>query len=95
MVTAAVDVIEEIRKARDELNRLINRFKVLEDVLKGFPTRNYVIHIRKYLETLKNKYLKRFEDEMVKLRKKSMEARRKHEEEIRKRAMMVQKLKRI
>jgi hypothetical protein len=32
---------------------------------------------------------------MVKLRKKSMEARRKHEEEIRKRAMIVQKLKRI
>jgi len=95
MVTAAVDVIEEIRKTRNELDRLINRFKILENALSGFPTKNYVVNIRKYLETLKNKYLKKFEDEMVKLRKKSMEAKRKHEEEIRKRAAMVQKLKRI
>ncbi len=92
---ATVDVINEIRQTREEFNRLINRFKNLEEVLRGFPTRSHVITIRKYVETLRDKYLKQFENEMLKLRKKTEEARRKHEEEIKKRAEMIQKLKKI
>jgi len=85
---ATVDVINEINETRNELNKLINRFKNLEDALKGLPSRNYVINIRKYLETIKNNYLKRFEDDMLKLRRKSEEAMRKHAE-------MLKKLQRV